>query len=466
MRRVLVASVASTFLGIVSPANAQWAGHQAVRSSSFQASVGVNIGIDDEWDTAYSDNANGGAGYNSGNAGYGPVLINGRTLTNVSKMVQAFWYTGIGHARVSFGGTYAVDRIQAIAQAVPWLRLDVEVSNGHSIGDQLGWIGGIAYMVEAIEGLNEAAENASYEGQYGVGADCQFQAELFGQANSWKSQHGSGATILAPTVSGQNWNDFAALSQCAWAANAMNGHLYSDNTGPTQQLFYDLPYLQKDQPYNGAPLWATEAGYSTNAAAPRGLNEDVAAKRTLSALLGFSANGVSRTYLYELVDENPQSPRLNDNYNWDEMEMHYGLYNNDWSPKETARMLHSQLQIVQDLGSNAYGFSPGYMSYNIQNQPPATYSYLMQKSDGSWLLALWAEPPGMYVSATNNSWGYETNTPTSYPTITFDRSFSLIQTADPFAAGWDTPSYNWAGANTNSVTVPLSDHVIYIVLKP
>lgn len=466
MRRILAATVASTFLGIAPPASAQWASHQAVRATSFQNSVGVNIGLNSEWDTAYSDNANGGAGYAGNNAASGPVLINGRTQTNVSRIVQAIYYLGAGHARMSLAAPYVADRLQAIIQAVPWFQIDLlMVGTGQPIGDALNLAGNLANHVEAIEGLNEAAENASYEGLYGAAADCRFQSELVGAARNWNGQHGVNAAILAPTASGQSFGDFGALSQCAWASTASNGHFYTDNTGPTQQVQYDLPFVRQDAPY-GAPVWGSEAGYSTNPAAPRGLSEDVAAKRTLSALLSFFANGVVRTYLYELADENPQYPRLNDNYNAAELEMHYGLFNNDWSPKQTARMLHSQLQLLQDYGNNAWGFSPGSMSYNITNQPNSTHSLLMQKSDGSWLLAVWAEPPGMYVSATNYSYGYETNTPTSYPTIQFDRSFALIQTADPFTAGWDTPTINRAGAYTNSVTVPLSDHVIYLILKP
>ncbi len=466
MRQILAATLAVTFAGIVSPASAQWAGHQAVRASSFQNSVGVNIGLNSEWDTAYSDNANGGAGYAGNDAASGPVRINGRTQTNVSKIVQALYYLGTGHARMSLGAPYVADRLQAIIQAVPWFQIDLlMVGTGQPIGNSLNLAGNLSNHVEAIEGLNEAAENANYEGLYGAAADCRFQSELFSAAQNWNGQHGTNAAILAPTASGQSFNDFGALSQCAWASNASNGHFYTDNTSPTQQVQYDLPFVRQDAPY-GAPVWGSEAGYSTNPAALRGLNEDVAAKRTLSALLSFFSNGVVRTYLYQLADERPQNPKLNDNYNSEELELHYGLYNSDWSPKETARMLHSQLQLLQDFGPNAWGFSPGSMSYNITNQPNSTHSLLMQKSDGTWLVALWAEPPGMYVSATNNSYGYETNTPTSYPTIQFDRSFSLIQTADPFASSGDRANVNQAGTYTNSVTVPLSDHVIYIILKP
>ena len=465
MKPILAAAVALTFAGAASPASAQWVTAQAVRSSDFQNSIGVNVHINARWDTAYSDAANGGAGWAGNNAATGPVLVNGRTQTNVSKIVQAIWYMGTGHARVSVGDTYVADRIQAVAQAVPWLRIDLQTSNQYgAIWDQLNRVAPFSWMVEAIEGINEGADNASYEGLYADAADCRYQSELFGAAQSWNSQHGMNVPVLAPSASGEDWPSFGRIASCAWASNAANAHAYTDNNSPTWKMWVDRPYWIKDAPA-GAPIWASEAGYATNSAAPYGLSEDAAAKRTLSALLTFYANHIVRTYLYELVDEWPQTPRVGD-HDPAELEWHYGLYNNDWSPKETARMLHSQLQIIQDFGSNAWGFWPGSMSYNITNQPGSTFSFLMQKSDGSWLLALWAEPPGMYVSATNNSWGYETNTPTSYPTITFDRSFSLIQTADPFAAGWDSPTYKWAGAYTNSVTVPLADHVIYIVLKP
>ena len=466
MKQILAATVALTVASLVSPASAQWANHQAVRSSDFQASIGVNMHMQSEWDTAYSDAANGGAGWVGNNAATGPVRINNRTQTNVSKIVQAIWYTGAGHARVWISGYTAADRIQAVAQSVPWLKLDVQMqSTALGIWNQLNLAGPFAHMVEAIEGLNEAAENASYEGLYGAAADCRYQTELFGAVGTWNSQHGVNVPLLAPSVSGQNFNDFATMSSCAWAANAANAHIYTQNYGPTWKMGYDRQFWIKDAP-NGAPIWASETGYATNNAAPAGLSEDVAAKRTLISLLTFFSNHIVRTYLYELVDENPQTPRLWDVGNVAELEDHFGIYNNDWSPKETARMLHSQLQLIADRSAGAYSFTPTSMWYQVANAPPATSSFLMQKGDGSFLLALWAEPSALYHSATAGSWGWQQGIPDTQVTLTFDRQFSKLQTADPFASGGDTPNVKWAGQYSNTITVPVSDHVIYLVLTP
>lgn len=462
MRFPTVAAIVLSAATASPAASAQSFTAQAVRTSNFLDAIGVNIHLESEWDTAYSDQANGGTTTVGTDPALGAVRVNHRTTTNVSRLISALRYIGVTHARMPLTADYVADRLQAITQSIPALKIDLVTSTTDAITDEvMVRAGRISSQIEAVEGLNEATVSARYEGLTGVEADCRFQSELYGVVQSFNSAHGVHVPTLAPTATG-NWGDFAALSVCASAATAANGHLYTDANPPTRSVLRDFPYDAKDAPA-GAPIWGTEAGMSTNGAAPRGMNADVAAKRELSELLSYYANHVVRTYLYETVDEKPQTPMLNDNANSNEMEQHYGLFYNDWTAKPAAKVIHAQYELLKDTGAAAWTFVPQALKFTLSGAPPATYWLLMQKSTGSLILALWPEPSDMWVPATNTRWGYQRTIPATAVTVSFEHAFSSIQVADPFAVagvqGSPTP-------NARGVVVSLSDHPVYLKLQP
>ena len=459
MRFPVVAAAALALASGSTAALAQSFNAQAVRTANFLDSIGVNIHLESESDTAYSDQGNGGTAHYGTDPALGAVIVNGRTYTNVSKIVAALRYSGIVHARILLPADYVADRLQAIVQSVPALKIDLLTSTFDTVWNQVVNRAGLfVNQVEAFEGLNEATYSASFQGLTGSAADCRFQSTVWGTAQAYNSRHGTNVPVLAPSFTG-NFADFGLLSVCSWASQAGNGHLYTQSLPPTFKSNYDLPYVRQDTP-PGAPVWATEAGMATNPAATYGMSEDVAAKRTISALLSFFNSHVVRTYLYEAVDENPHTPRLNDNGNSDEMEMHFGLFHNDWTPKASAQMLHAQSVLLSDAGAAAWTFTPSTLSYTVSGAPPATYSTLMQKSTGSFVLAIWPEPSNLWTLATSTTWGYAQTIPTSAVTVSFGRGFSTIQVVDTFA-----PASNFTTGGS-SVSVGLSDHPIYLMLQP
>ncbi len=437
---------------------------QAQRARDFANSIGANMHLNSEWDTAYSDAANGGTGTVGTNAATGAVTV-GWTTTNVSKLVGALSYTGISHGRVSLAAPYIRDRVLAIAMAIPSFKVDDQVDTSTTIAAQIDLAQSLNGRVETFEGMNEATTRASYEGLQGAAADCQFQTELRNAVNGYNSANKTKVPLLAPSVGGDS-NGFSALAACASQSTASNGHFYSDYGPPTAQLLYDIPGTNQDAPA-GAPIYSTESGPITNPETNRGMSEDAAAKVTLAATLGFYANGVQRDYLYEAVDENPQSPQLNDNGNWTETEMHYGMFHNDWSPKYAAQMLHAQARIMADYSSSAATFTPAKLAFGLSGLPSTAHSLLLQKGTGIYVLALWNESPQMWVPATNNSWGWEQATPASTVTVSFAAPTSL-RLYDPFdastidAAGWATPIKRLASTTATQVT--LTDHPVYMLL--
>lgn len=464
---IISALLVSTFHAAPAAASPQ----QARRAADFLNSIGVNLHMQDEWDTAYSDAANGGTGgARAGNAAYGPVQVN-NTVTNVSKVIAAMRYVGISHVRGAVAFPYIRDRLLAVMQGVPNLKIldQIGISQNASISSQLDLAGSFAWAIDSFEGLNEAALNASYAGQYGAGADCQYQIDLHNALQSFRPAHNMWAPLLAPTVSGQNWSDYDALARCAWASDAANGHFYSDSVGPTQQMQYDWPFVTKDAP-GGAPVYDSESGFVTNNASPRGMTEDVAAKRLMQSVLGFYSHGIVRSFLYELVDEHAQNPQLNDNWNSDEVEQHLGLFHNDYSAKAGANMLHSQSQILADNSGSANYFNPGSLSYTLSGMPSTASSLLLQKADGTFVLAIWDEPTNLYTVATNNSWGYENGTGSHGVNVTFDHAPGSTAIYDTFNTnshdGNGNPAPIGVQYGTNQTWLELTDHPLYLVIRP
>ncbi len=438
---------------------------QAQRAQDFANSIGVNMHLNSEWDTAYSDAANGGTGTVGTNAATGAVTI-GWTTTNVSKLVAALAYTGINHGRVSLAATYVRDRVMAVAMAIPSFKVDDQVDTGTPISTHTTLAQSLNGRVETFEGMNEATTRANYEGLWGAAAVCQFQTELRTAVNGYNWANHSNVPLLAPSVGGDS-GGFAALAACASQSTASNGHFYSDYGAPTAQLLYDIPGTNQDAPA-GAPIYSTESGPITNPETNRGMSEDAAAKVTLGATLGFYASGVRRSYLYEAVDENPQSPQLNDNGNWNETEMHFGMFHNDWTPKYAARMLHAQTRLMADYSTSAATFTPAKLAFGLSGLPGTAHSLLLQKGTGIYVLALWNEAPQMWVPATNTSWGWEQATAPVAVTVSFAASTNL-RLYDPFnaatidASGWATPIKNLA--STMSTPVTLTDHPVYLLLR-
>lgn len=140
----------------------------------------------------------------------------------------------------------------------------------------------------------------------------------------------------------------------------------------------------------GKPVVITETGFATDesdGAMPKlAVSETVQAKYILSTLFDGYTLGARRTYIYQLLDNAPDTPATN-------IEKHFGLFYADGRPKLAAVGLHNLMRILVSPGAGAPG-----------RRDPLVYSLtgpgelrdmqlLLQRADGSYVLALWAEPP-------------------------------------------------------------------------
>jgi hypothetical protein len=102
------------------------------------------------------------------------------------------------------------------------------------------------------------------------------------------------------------------------------------------------------------------------------LTEDQQGKLFLNLYLDAYKCGWSYTFIYMLRDDTSQG--------------YWGLFRTDYTPKLSVKYLHSLTTIVAD---NTSAFTPGRVNYIIPNEPATVHDMLMQKSNGTYELAVW-----------------------------------------------------------------------------
>jgi hypothetical protein len=249
----------------------------------------------------------------------------------------------------------------------------------------------------------------------------------------------NGIPIYNLTMGYQNTAGYTQLGNLSSAANYANDHAYvEDSNTPAAGLAAALPYASLDAP--GLPTVITETGYETNSNSYSGVDELVQAKLTLDTLMDAFKDGVAQTYLYELIDEGGQN---------------FGLFNSDGTPKLAATALHNLTSILSDPGSTS-SFTPGSLSYAVPNLPANANQLLIEKSNGTFDLVLWAE--SQIWNPTTQS---EVTAPTETATVNFGQIEKSVLVFDPLIGTTPIATYS----NVQSIQVSLTDHPLVIEIS-
>ena len=106
--------------------------------------------------------------------------------------------------------------------------------------------------------------------------------------------------------------------------------------------------------------------------------------------------GNKKTFIYELVDSATDIP-------FSDPQKHYGIFRYDLTPKPAATAIQNMIDVLRDKEKGR----TRDLTYTIAGEGAHNYNLLMQKSDGSHVLALWREEDmwdyvnGVYVSTPN-----------------------------------------------------------------
>jgi hypothetical protein len=130
----------------------------------------------------------------------------------------------------------------------------------------------------------------------------------------------------------------------------------------------------------GLPSQIGETGYISfpSTTTPYTVPESVTASYVPRTMLLAFKHGYDKTFFYQLVDD-PTSPQG------------YGLLHTDFTEKPGFTALKNLLSLLSDSGGS--NFTPGSLPFSIVGGDSNVNHLLLQKSDGSYWLALWLEEP-------------------------------------------------------------------------
>lgn len=161
---------------------------------------------------------------------------------------------------------------------------------------------------------------------------------------------------------------------------AFNGHPYSGGEPPEPAL--ERALSERRATARGRAAYFTETGYHNALAATTGqppASEQAAAIYIPRLLVTAFGAGVRRTYVYELLDEQPD-PELLD------PEWHFGLLRNDLSPKPAFTAVRT---LIAALGATPGGRSRGPLAWSLDTDGEQVERLQLVRADGSRVIALW-----------------------------------------------------------------------------
>jgi hypothetical protein len=170
------------------------------------------------------------------------------------------------------------------------------------------------------------------------------------------------------------------------------------------------------------PRVTTETGWTTQGS--NSISEVQQSKLFLNLYLAAFKRGWSYTFIYMLHDDPGQG--------------YWGLFHTDYTAKRSAICLHNLTTILADKTSS----TPGSLNYSVPGEPATVHDLLLQKSNGSFELAVWGEQ----VSGSHDI------------TVNLGASFANVNVYDPTIG----TSATQALSNVDSIPLTLSDHPLII----
>jgi hypothetical protein len=346
--------------------------HQATSASSFTDSVGLNTHFS-YTDTAY--------------------------YQSTAQVIQAIQQLQVRHIRDGLHSPAAAPNIYTIEGQLnqAGIHADLIVPNPGSNGPTLA-------QMQVLLANSPAAENIEAPNEYDESGNSNWVSDLHAYLPTVLALgHDAGLQVYGPSLT--QINSYPAVGNIANFMDFNNYHAYWGGRNPENggwggpdaennyygSLSYDLDELQMDCP--GVPSVITETGYVANGTVGSAstIPESVEAIYEPRLLLHSWNLGIKRTYIYELLDE-PSSTNG------------FGLLHSDLTPRPAFNAIASLMGLVAE---NAPNFVSGKLGYTLTGNTSGVETTLLQKSDGSFWLALWLPASVFDVNAV---------TPISVPT--------------------------------------------------
>lgn len=414
------AVAAALTLSTVSPAAA--AAVPARSADSFVESVGVNVHL------GYSDTVWG----------------------QFSQIRQKLNELGVRYIRdgVSQGRPDVYSRFRTLA--ADGIKLDAVV------GDPLQrWgVGTLDQQLNLIDTeLRPALASLEGPNEYDIQGDPSWVANLRDyQRKLWEGAHARPGLASIPIV-GPSFVNRSSREQVgnisAWT-NEGNIHSYPGGEAPDQDSHMNDEVALAAKNTGSEPVQATETGYTTAVNTTDGhrpASERAAGIYMPRLYLDDFRRGISRTYAYDLIDDQSDPGRT-------DVESNFGLLHNDFSPKPAFTAISRLTALLSDRGA---AFSPDSLSYSVENAPSSVRQLLLQKRDGSFYLVLWNQ-----VSVWNAQTLAESNPADPQVTVRLDQPIARAETFEPNASSSALSTVS----SPSAISLPVSEQVKVIRLVP
>jgi len=276
---------------------------------------------------------------------------------------------GVRHVRdgLVFGAPPYAQRMRRLAAAGLRVSLIVDEEQGTPAESVALAAGPIRPAVETLEGPNEPDIDPGVDWEPVLR---RFMPDL---RRAVDAEFGNAVPLLAPSFTQASSRE--AVDDMAGLWDYENIHPYPGG-GP--------PEPPDRGPGGSRRVMATETGYHNAMRATEGqpaVSEGVAGAYVPRLYAENFASGVSRTFIYELIDEKPDTALTN-------AEQHFGLLRNDLTPKPAFRALKNLLATIS--ASPGEGPSRGV---DVRNTDAALARLLLERNDGSRVLLLWRRLP-------------------------------------------------------------------------
>lgn len=368
---------------------------------------------------------------------------------NISAVENAINYLGVKNLRDSPENTAdlgATGLWQQVANATG-AKFDAYMPEGSvaNMQNSLGYVSTLAGqgILSFLEGGNEEDQPYAVSLGNSLATTAQFQQQVYALG------HQLGLKVINMSF-GVGWNtsstgDYGKVGDLAAYTDYANAHVYP-GTGNTPGSTLAALDADANLAASGKPVINTELGWYTtaNTTDPSAVSVTVQAKYTLDGLLDAYKAGDPQTFLYELLDQHANS--TNSEYN-------FGLFYADGTPKPAATAIHNLTTLLSDHGGS---FTPGQLGFQLSGTLATDNSLLMEKSDGSFWLAVWNE-----TRLSGPTSPTDISVPNHTVTLTLAGTAN-VQVFDPLSGTSSVQSAN----GTTSIALSVPDHPILVEIQP
>lgn len=331
---------------------------QARQADDFVDSIGVNVHLH-YYDTAYSD-------------------FEGKVVTSLEEL-------GVRHIRDGICPVEDTTKPHRLRELFTKLEIRSTLiidPRCESVPEAYNYITNVlgTDLITALEGPNEYDLSGAEDW---LGELRAYQQSVYGIFKNDATT--ARIPVIGPSVTSEDAAD--QLGDVSRYADIVNLHNYYSFRNPETFGWGDNGYgsltWQLDEvvraldPTQTLPIMATETGYH-NVLADEGIPETVAATYLPRLLLSQFENGISRTFIYELLDQRDDPS---------DREANFGLVRFDGSKKPAFDAVKNLIELLEDPGK---GFLTDTLDVAIQG-PDDLSSTLLQKRSGAFYLALWRD---------------------------------------------------------------------------